>query len=48
MVERFPMGAPYVGGKIHGPPLGDLNAKARHLLIMVMLVWLFSDYAILY
>ncbi|KAG2636416.1 hypothetical protein PVAP13_2NG449600 [Panicum virgatum] len=27
LVERFPMGAPYVGGKIHGPPLGDLNAK---------------------
>lgn len=26
-VERFPMGAPYVGGKIHGPPLGDLNEK---------------------
>jgi hypothetical protein len=42
LVERFPMGAPYVGGKIHGPPLGDLNAKARHLLlIMVMLVWSF-------
>uniref|UniRef100_M8BXA3 Pantothenate kinase 2 n=1 Tax=Aegilops tauschii TaxID=37682 RepID=M8BXA3_AEGTA len=29
LVERFPMGAPYVGGKIHGPPLGDLNEKAR-------------------
>uniref|UniRef100_A0A0E0B5Q6 Pantothenate kinase 2 n=1 Tax=Oryza glumipatula TaxID=40148 RepID=A0A0E0B5Q6_9ORYZ len=28
LVERFPMGAPYVGGKIHGPPLGDLNEKA--------------------
>lgn len=28
-VERFPMGAPYVGGKMHGPPLGDLNEKAR-------------------
>ncbi|XP_057952795.1 pantothenate kinase 2-like [Malania oleifera] len=26
-VERFPMGAPCVGGKIHGPPLGDLNEK---------------------
>ncbi|XVF09297.1 hypothetical protein REPUB_Repub07fG0080500 [Reevesia pubescens] len=26
-VERFPMGAPYTGGKIHGPPLGDLNEK---------------------
>lgn len=26
-VERFPMGAPYVGGEIHGPPLGDLNEK---------------------
>ncbi|KAF9671576.1 hypothetical protein SADUNF_Sadunf12G0061800 [Salix dunnii] len=29
LVERFPMGAPYTGGKIHGPPLGDLNEKAR-------------------
>lgn len=29
LVERFPMGAPYVGGKIHGPPLGDLNEKVR-------------------
>ncbi|KAH1216864.1 Pantothenate kinase 2 [Glycine max] len=28
LVERFPMGAPYTGGKIHGPPLGDLNEKA--------------------
>ncbi|KAK9119721.1 hypothetical protein Scep_017814 [Stephania cephalantha] len=27
LVERFPMGAPYVGGKIHGPPLGDLSEK---------------------
>ncbi|KAL8118337.1 hypothetical protein AgCh_016028 [Apium graveolens] len=27
LVERFPMGAPYIGGKIHGPPLGDLNEK---------------------
>lgn len=27
LVERFPMGAPYVGGKIHGPPLGDLDEK---------------------
>ncbi|KAJ3694314.1 hypothetical protein LUZ60_009794 [Juncus effusus] len=27
LVERFPMGAPYVGGKIHGPPLGNLNEK---------------------
>ncbi|GLT83793.1 hypothetical protein SLE2022_020640 [Rubroshorea leprosula] len=27
LVERFPMGAPYTGGKIHGPPLGDLNEK---------------------
>ncbi|KAJ4973426.1 hypothetical protein NE237_006600 [Protea cynaroides] len=26
-VERFPVGVPYVGGKIHGPPLGDLNEK---------------------
>lgn len=30
LVERFPMGAPYTGGKIHGPPLGDLNEKASH------------------
>ncbi|KAK6920703.1 Damage-control phosphatase ARMT1-like, metal-binding domain [Dillenia turbinata] len=29
LVERFPMGAPYTGGKIHGPPLGDLNEKAN-------------------
>lgn len=28
LVERFPMGAPYVGGNIHGPPLGNLNEKA--------------------
>ncbi|KAG6746018.1 hypothetical protein POTOM_050530 [Populus tomentosa] len=28
LVERFPMGAPYTGGKIHGPPLGNLNEKA--------------------
>lgn len=28
LVERFPMGAPYTGGKVHGPPLGDLNEKA--------------------
>ncbi|XP_019417441.1 PREDICTED: pantothenate kinase 2-like [Lupinus angustifolius] len=27
LVERFPIGAPYTGGKIHGPPLGDLNEK---------------------
>nr|GLL18580.1 pantothenate kinase 2 isoform X1 [Ipomoea trifida] len=27
LVERFPMGAPYLGGNIHGPPLGDLNEK---------------------
>ncbi|MED6149845.1 Pantothenate kinase 2, mitochondrial [Stylosanthes scabra] len=26
-VERFPMGAPYTGGKIHGPPLRNLNEK---------------------
>ena len=32
-VERFPMGAPYVGGKIHGPPLGDLNEKVRLLYL---------------
>ncbi|KAJ6875510.1 hypothetical protein NC652_035034 [Populus alba x Populus x berolinensis] len=29
LVERFPMGAPYIGGKIHGPPLGNLNEKAN-------------------
>ncbi|OVA16989.1 protein of unknown function DUF89 [Macleaya cordata] len=27
LVERFPMGAPYVGGTIHGPPLADLSEK---------------------
>ncbi|XP_019463839.1 PREDICTED: pantothenate kinase 2-like isoform X1 [Lupinus angustifolius] len=27
LVERFPMGAPYTGGKIHGPPLKDLDEK---------------------
>ncbi|KAI3673513.1 hypothetical protein L6452_39635 [Arctium lappa] len=27
LVERFPMGAPYTGGKIHGPALGNLNEK---------------------
>ncbi|WOL02923.1 pantothenate kinase 2 [Canna indica] len=27
LVERFPMGAPYVGGSIHGPPLVNLNEK---------------------
>lgn len=32
LVERFPMGAPYTGGRIHGPPLGDLNEKASALL----------------
>jgi hypothetical protein len=26
-VERFPMGAPYAGGKVHGPPIRDLNEK---------------------
>ncbi|KAH9564934.1 hypothetical protein CY35_04G050200 [Sphagnum magellanicum] len=26
-VERFPMGAPYVGGEVHGPPIRDLNEK---------------------
>lgn len=29
LVERFPMGFPYAGGKIHGPHLGDLSEKAR-------------------
>lgn len=29
LVERFPMGAPYTGGNIHGPPLRNLNEKAR-------------------
>ncbi|KAK1326944.1 Pantothenate kinase 2 [Acorus calamus] len=28
LVERFPMGAPYVDGNIHGAPLVDLNEKA--------------------
>ncbi|CAH1439326.1 unnamed protein product [Lactuca virosa] len=27
LVERFPMGAPYTGGKIHGPALGNLSEK---------------------
>ncbi|XP_052175011.1 pantothenate kinase 2-like [Diospyros lotus] len=27
LVERFPMGAPYTGGKIHGPALANLNEK---------------------
>ncbi|KAI3845283.1 hypothetical protein MKW98_009349, partial [Papaver atlanticum] len=27
LVERFPMGAPYVGGTIHGPPLAGLSEK---------------------
>ena len=31
LVERFPMGAPYTGGNIHGPPLGDLNEKVTSL-----------------
>ncbi|KAI5074724.1 hypothetical protein GOP47_0010685 [Adiantum capillus-veneris] len=26
-VERFPMGAPYAGGEIQGPPIRDLNEK---------------------
>lgn len=26
-VERFPMGAPYAGGGIYGPPIRDLNGK---------------------
>lgn len=28
-VERFPMGAPYAGGEIHGPPIRDLNEKVH-------------------
>lgn len=32
LVERFPMGAPYTGGEIHGPPLGDLNEKASSVV----------------
>lgn len=35
LVERFPMGAPYIGGRIHGPPLGDLNEKASMSLQLV-------------
>ncbi|KAF9603172.1 hypothetical protein IFM89_034505 [Coptis chinensis] len=31
-VERFPMGAPCVGGKIHGPPLRDLSDKASIII----------------
>ncbi|CAN6453084.1 unnamed protein product [Victoria cruziana] len=30
-VERFPTGTPYVGVKIHVPPLGDLNEKISWL-----------------
>lgn len=26
-IERFPMGAPYAGGEIQGPPIRDLNEK---------------------
>lgn len=26
-VERFPMGAPYSGGEVYGPPIRDLNGK---------------------
>lgn len=26
-IERFPMGAPYAGGEIQGPPICDLNEK---------------------
>lgn len=31
LVERFSMEAPCIGGKIHGPPLDNLNEKARTL-----------------
>ncbi|CAL9054559.1 unnamed protein product [Musa banksii] len=31
LVERFPMEAPCIGGKIHGPPLGNLNEKISWL-----------------
>ncbi|KAF3642273.1 Pantothenate kinase 2 [Capsicum annuum] len=34
LVERFPMGAPYIGGNVHGPPLGDLNEKASITLVL--------------
>ncbi|RZC59172.1 hypothetical protein C5167_006472 [Papaver somniferum] len=34
LVERFPMGAPYVGGRIHGPPIRDLNEKASTIKII--------------
>lgn len=39
LVERFPMGAPYTGGKIHGPPLGDLNEKASTNLLIYALIY---------
>ncbi|PIA61935.1 hypothetical protein AQUCO_00200137v1 [Aquilegia coerulea] len=42
-VERFPMGAPCVGGKIHGPPLGDLSDKARNPIFTSKNI-LFADY----
>ena len=28
-VERFPIGAPFAGGEIHGPPIRDLNEKVN-------------------
>ncbi|KAG0493471.1 hypothetical protein HPP92_004465 [Vanilla planifolia] len=46
LVERFPMGAPCVGGKINGPPLGDLNEKAGVLFFFSVIchpVW-YRDY----
>ncbi|CAM6128447.1 unnamed protein product [Calypogeia fissa] len=30
-VERFPIGAPFAGGEIHGPPIRDLNEKITWL-----------------
>ncbi|KAH9720232.1 Pantothenate kinase 2 [Citrus sinensis] len=38
LVERFPMGAPYTGGRIHGPPLGDLNEKASEARVCLLLL----------
>ncbi|RZC79700.1 hypothetical protein C5167_042280, partial [Papaver somniferum] len=41
LVERFPMGAPYVGGTIHGPPLAGLSEKAKCWLNYKLLVAIF-------
>lgn len=47
LVERFPMGAPYIGGNVHGPPLGDLNEKAS-LIALHHMCWCFTFLAFIY